>query len=325
MADSFSVGKDTIQIPYRRFLADSSAGFIFILLALASYYLPLFGEEPLRQALHSRGVIVAAGAETKVFVFVALFLLATPLGFVVNGVSWMILSQPLDVVERACYKIGHRKPPTVFPIADISASRYAHALASQFDISPINFAQQVSFLRQSLDTPALAEIAPESQTRGLLILLRNGALFAYTAGMFSVYGAFPAVCQAVLVALAVALTTIALMLPWSGSTFLRAWAIVAAIAAIGTFIVALIVALKNTPDHRLAIQAIGLVVAATVLLLISGVIGYYNSCWVILHVYFITVVLGVAKPLEQEWSKTTLATITRAVQRASVKSRGRTA
>ena len=42
--NNFALAKDSIQMPYRRFLSDSAAGFVLLLLSLAAYYLPVFGE-----------------------------------------------------------------------------------------------------------------------------------------------------------------------------------------------------------------------------------------------------------------------------------------
>jgi hypothetical protein len=66
MTDNVSFGKDSIQLPYRRFLADSAAGFVAVGVFVFSYY-----------ASGSRHL--GTPTEVKVFLLFILFLLATPI------------------------------------------------------------------------------------------------------------------------------------------------------------------------------------------------------------------------------------------------------
>ncbi len=95
---SFSVSKNGLTLPYLRFVSDSAVGFFVLLICILSYrlnpslalYLSNFGIDISRLANLS--------AQTKVFFFLLLFILATPLGLLLNGLSWFILGCPQSVV-----------------------------------------------------------------------------------------------------------------------------------------------------------------------------------------------------------------------------------
>jgi len=80
------LSRSGIKISYLRFLSDSAAGQIVILIALAAYYFPVLGG-PLRH-FHSGDV----STEVKVLVAVLLLLLSSPLGLAINATSWFVLS-----------------------------------------------------------------------------------------------------------------------------------------------------------------------------------------------------------------------------------------
>lgn len=75
------LSKDGIKISYMRFLSDTSAGYILIL------FLVLTRGGEIAAKLPQSAVTEAAG----VFVFLLLFVLATPLGLAINAVSWFAL------------------------------------------------------------------------------------------------------------------------------------------------------------------------------------------------------------------------------------------
>lgn len=80
------LSREGIVFPYRRYLSDSASGFIIILLLFLSA-----DKLPPVQALLSNNI----STETRVFTFLILFLLSTPMGVVINVVSWMFL-EPLQ-------------------------------------------------------------------------------------------------------------------------------------------------------------------------------------------------------------------------------------
>jgi hypothetical protein len=80
------ISKDGLKLSYQRYLADSAAGFVVILAVLfvvsMGYPLPFFG--------HSLESLMKLSDNVKVFIFLLLFLLAMPLGLLINGVSWFL-------------------------------------------------------------------------------------------------------------------------------------------------------------------------------------------------------------------------------------------
>jgi hypothetical protein len=95
---AFSISKDGLTLPYLRFVSDSAVGFFVLLLSILSYRLSLstFGIDVLRLANLS--------VETKVFFFLLLFILATPLGLFLNGLSWFILGCPQSFISKLLFK-----------------------------------------------------------------------------------------------------------------------------------------------------------------------------------------------------------------------------
>lgn len=83
---NIELSKEGIKISYLRFLSDSAAGQIVILLGLAAYYFPIFGA-PLRETYTAE-----CSTEVKILVIVLLVLLSSPLGLSINATSWFLLS-----------------------------------------------------------------------------------------------------------------------------------------------------------------------------------------------------------------------------------------
>jgi hypothetical protein len=277
----FRLSKDSIEIPYRRFLADSSAGFLLILLVGLAYYFPLVTSTSLRHLYGPAGV----GREAKVFFCVLAFLLATPIGFAVNAFSWFLLTQPIDGIER--YAAHHSGlPGGLFSLTDIAASRQIAVLGDRYGVKDDNFAEQASFLRQALESPALARFAPEMQARGLLIFIRNCTLFLLVMGMMSIGAAGSTNWQLYALAVASAMIVVALLLPWRQRGRLS---LVLALVALSLITVAAVFAVA---DQRLAVQGAIMIVASAGCAVLAGVIGFYNSCLIVLYAYFAEVSVG---------------------------------
>ncbi len=83
-APEIEISKDGLKLSYQRYLADSAAGFVVILAVLfvvsKGYPLPFFG--------HSLESLLKLPDNVQLFVFLLLFLLATPVGLFINGLSW---------------------------------------------------------------------------------------------------------------------------------------------------------------------------------------------------------------------------------------------
>lgn len=54
MAENIGVSRESLQISYRRFLSDSAAGFVLILILILAYYYPLFAGVALSKTQFAR-------------------------------------------------------------------------------------------------------------------------------------------------------------------------------------------------------------------------------------------------------------------------------
>lgn len=276
---SFSITKDSIQVPYRTFLADSASGLALSLILMGCYAFPLLTEAPLRQS-----VVVGFGTEARVFIFVALFLLATPIGFALNALSWLLLNQAVATIEGWCSRPGAVK---LYPVWSVAKSRQAKVVQNAFDADETNFTATGWFLTELLDAPQLAAFAPYTHVRGLSIFLRNMAMLLLAAAAVSLYMGHRTVGAGISVAVVVILASTALVLRWSHGRIVKAaFALAAVIAAV--------IALVPMCHPRFAWQTVMLAVAAAVLVGVIGLIGYYHYTFIMLHAYFAGCSLGVS-------------------------------
>lgn len=74
-----------IKFSYNRFLADSAAGFLVILIAIITYY----NTDIAIQLRHNLQTLVSK--EMQIFLCLLFFLLSTPIGLTINALSWAVL------------------------------------------------------------------------------------------------------------------------------------------------------------------------------------------------------------------------------------------
>lgn len=91
--EDIEFSRNGIKVSYLRFLSDSAVGFIVVLIAIVSYYYPIFGItlQNIPQEFLKIVIPVPISSEVKIFVFILVFLLATPLGLIINALSWIFL------------------------------------------------------------------------------------------------------------------------------------------------------------------------------------------------------------------------------------------
>jgi hypothetical protein len=97
-ASNMEISDKGVKISYRRYLSDSAPGFIIVLALLICFYLkiPFFG-------IHVYGLVPEkVPNEILTFSLFILFLLSTPLGLVVNGLSWILLEGLQGFLEWWC-------------------------------------------------------------------------------------------------------------------------------------------------------------------------------------------------------------------------------
>jgi hypothetical protein len=278
MQDSVNVTKDSIQIPYRRFLSDSAAGLAAILLGIVAYYGTIFGT-PLNQVL-AKGTI---GPEVKIFALLLLFLLATPIGFAVNAASWFVFGQLIAYVERGCAWL-HDPDSWLFPIEDVGGSRHTRFIRKQFEDDRLAFDQLASFVREVLDMPPLSLLSPETQVRGLVYFLRNLGFFALVISFANFISVQPQTYQQWIAVLAIALVLVLLVIRWKlvARSALAKWILA---------IVTLVSILLSIWGTTLSGSVIGWLVSSVALVLLAGLVGFYNGCDILLHWYVVSVAL----------------------------------
>jgi hypothetical protein len=89
MSQNFEVTREGIKLSYVRFLSDSAAGYILLLLIGVAFSLRL--PMPFVGTSWLKVIPAHLNTEDKIFLFFISFLIATPLGLTLNGISWFLL------------------------------------------------------------------------------------------------------------------------------------------------------------------------------------------------------------------------------------------
>jgi ABC-type multidrug transport system fused ATPase/permease subunit len=86
------VSRQGVRIPYLRFLADATPGFLVCGLFLLAVYLPGDGNGIWKKMVESLEPLRGGmGVEVKIFALALLFFLAVPIGLAINGAGWYLL------------------------------------------------------------------------------------------------------------------------------------------------------------------------------------------------------------------------------------------
>ena len=103
MAGNIEISKEGVKLSYKRFLSDSTPGYALLLLVLLAYWagLPFPLEEQELRPL---------GSEAKVLVFVLLFLVATPVGILLNSLSWFLFGGLQIRMAIRLLRLGEKFP-----------------------------------------------------------------------------------------------------------------------------------------------------------------------------------------------------------------------
>lgn len=177
------LSRSGIKISYLRFLSDSAAGQIVILIALVTYYFPVFGG-PLR---HFRGGDVST--EAKVLVAVFLVLLSSPLGLAINATSWFLLSW-LEVGVQGFW-FGEPGILKRLPFKYIRGEFQVESTKAYFRLSKTNWFGRTQLIKQTLHLYRPAIINSLDHVRGIRALFRNIAFIAVVLLVCSVFRGGP--------------------------------------------------------------------------------------------------------------------------------------
>ncbi|MFZ5821820.1 MAG: hypothetical protein ACOYYJ_18140 [Chloroflexota bacterium] len=157
-----AISKDSVKLSYRRYLSDSSAGFIFLLSLIWIFYKDF------------EGIAKALPSEVLVFTGLMLFLLATPIGIFINVISWFFLEGRQEVLERRIVSGKLKIPARLTPTLDFLQDEYLFAeTKSAFGLNEKNLRSTYEKLRTHLEIKYPSIVAAVEPVRGFTIFLRN--------------------------------------------------------------------------------------------------------------------------------------------------------
>ena len=110
-APEIQISKDGLKLSYQRYMADSAAGFVVILATVLAITkgipLPIFG--------HSLEGIAKLSSQAQLFIFLVSFLLATPIGLLVNALSWFLIGWSRIYLFKLWFRLPENGYNPLFP------------------------------------------------------------------------------------------------------------------------------------------------------------------------------------------------------------------
>lgn len=95
---SIDISEKGIKFDYARYMADSAPGFVTLLLIILNFQVPVITVQPFPATL-----LTHSSKEIKSYVGIILFLLATPIGLVINAAGWFLLGWLQHCAERISF------------------------------------------------------------------------------------------------------------------------------------------------------------------------------------------------------------------------------
>jgi hypothetical protein len=167
---NIELSKEGIKISYLRFLSDSAAGQIVILIAVLAYYFPVFGP-PVQQAIKS-----GISTEVKILVVVLLVLLSSPLGLAINAASWFLLSWLQVGLQHYWFKEQKWLART---LCKHTREEFQTELTKNyFNLSERNWYARTQLIKQTLHIYRPYIINSLDHIRGIRTLFRNISFLA---------------------------------------------------------------------------------------------------------------------------------------------------
>jgi len=160
------LSKEGITFPYRRYLSDSASGFVLIL--LASIFLE---KTPNIQNFLDKEF----PSEVRIFILVLLFLLSTPIGVMINVISWMFLEPMQKPIEKFFVHrwFGEFKKEYMF-------SESMNSLGIKRD----NWFEKIRHVEAKLVNKHSIFVDKIESLRGIAILVRNLSLIGAVTGLY---------------------------------------------------------------------------------------------------------------------------------------------
>ena len=174
MSSQINLKKTGITISYRRFLSDSAAGYVLLLLLFICYYNRANLGWITPAIANYQGF--KASSEVKTLVAVLIFLLATPLGLIINALSWFFLDS-IGVSITKWFFFGTK----VKFIDSICNGYLFEKTAKFFSVDKENFDEVSLALRHTLNVYHPQLCARFDIIQGAQILLRNFSFMCFWA------------------------------------------------------------------------------------------------------------------------------------------------
>jgi len=166
---NIELSKDGIKFSYRRFLSDSTPGYILILIV----FLMIYGQISVFGIHFSQTAVNNIPVEIQVYLGLVAFLMATPLGLITNVISWIFLEGFQKSIERCFIMNTDRFLDFKNEYLFADAVKYFHSNKENWfaNIRKI----ETTLVRERPDFGA-ENIGP---LRGISILLRNIAFLGF--------------------------------------------------------------------------------------------------------------------------------------------------
>lgn len=156
-----------IKFSYNRFLADSAAGFLVILIAIITYY----NADIAIQFRHNLQTLVSK--EMQIFLCLLFFLLSTPLGLAINALSWAVLGWFQN--QRTTQWVDSES----FLIKGTKSDYQFKDCQEFFGITKNNWAKISAYLENLISVHRACLIESMGYVEGLVIFTRNLSLLAF--------------------------------------------------------------------------------------------------------------------------------------------------
>lgn len=157
-----------ITFPYRRYLSDSASGFVLIL--LFSIFVEKF---PSIQNFLDKDF----PSEVRVFILVLLFLLSTPIGVMINVISWMIFETPQKAIEKFFLNRGFREFKKEYMFSESM---------NNLGITKDNWFEKIRVTEAKLANKHSIFIDKIESLRGIAILVRNLSLIGTATATYMI-------------------------------------------------------------------------------------------------------------------------------------------
>jgi hypothetical protein len=177
---SIELGKESLKISYKRFLADSAPGYVtMLLLAVAAMLPPDRVWLPFRDAGKQ---LAAQSGELRTFLLVALFFLGPPLGLLLNATSYLFCGRIVELIaESALLGLKGTKEPIFDTVELLYAMETALQAAAPDQLAPLEHVFGAHLMSRSLGFIFLVAATAVCWPLGLLNAAALGALFLVRA------------------------------------------------------------------------------------------------------------------------------------------------